>query len=668
MAPIWVLASDTSTLSVRTLNLDAQGTETLYMPVYSWLCRTELDRERMVATVRWVGPARVAMFAILTVVLIGSARDTGWLPLVPLFICAVGSIALYRNLERRRRPEFWAAGGWLVTQAMLGVGIAITGGPRSPALPWLAVAVISLIARFSRTGIVVGLIVLVLELAAVTFGVRPEEVWHHPSEFLAPFGLLFCVGIFAAAQMRSDLDHRDYDKVTKLPNAAKFIDDLRLALVRRVRRGGAISVLAIDLDGFRLANEGLGPQAGDALLREAGNRIVRGAARAADSVARRSADEFLVFLSDLGGEHAVPGPGAGSTPRQRAQAVARAIQAQFEAPFEVGEEEVYLDASVGIAILESGEEDAGSASERLLGEAQEALSGARSAGRGNLMFFDHDRSTSRSQLTLVSHLRKAIERGQFEMRYQPTVNLHTGRLVGVEALLRWRDPNRGLISPAEFIPVLEDTGMIEPVGMWAFAEVCRQAREWQRAGHYFDVAFNLSPRELHQPDLLKRMFGTIERTAVEAKSLVIEITESTALRDPERATELSSAMTQRGLRLAIDDFGVGLSSLSRLRDMPASLLKIDRSFISDMESSPSGLTMVRTIIQLAETLGMQPHAEGVENEQQRKILLESGCSIGQGFLFSRPVPADTVLSYDFGSRQAELVPLPGAGRRFALPA
>ena len=628
------------------------------MPVYSWLCRTELDRERMVATVRWVGPARAAMFAILTAVIIGSAGDTGWLALVPLVICAFGSIALYRNLEQRRRPEFWAAGGWLVTQAMLGVGIVITGGPHSPALPWLAVAVISLIARFSRAGIVIGLSFLVLELAAVTFGVRPHEVWNHPSEFLAPFGLLFCVGVFAAAQMRSDLDHRDYDKVTKLPNAAKFIDDLRLALVRRARRGGAISVLAIDLDGFGLANEGLGPQAGDALLRQAGSRIVRGAARAADSVARRSADEFLVFISELVGEHGTQGPGAGSTPHQRAQAVARAIQAEFATPFVIGDEEVYLDACVGIAVLDSGEEDAGAGSERLLAEAQAALSGARSAGPGTLMFFDHDHSTSRSQLTLISRLRKAVERDHFEMHYQPTVSLHTGRLIGVEALMRWRDPERGLISPAEFIPVLEETGMIEQVGMWAFTDVCRQAQEWQQAGHKFDVAFNLSLRQLRQPDLLNRMSTAIERTGVDPSRLVVEITESTAVSDPDRAIALTSAITQRGLRLAIDDFGVGLSSLSRLREMPASFLKIDRSFISDLETSVSGLAMVRTIIQLAENLGMEPHAEGVENEAQRQMLLESGCSLGQGFLFSRPVPSDAVLDYEFSSRQAELLPLP----------
>ncbi len=637
------------------------------MEVYSWLCRTELDRERMVTTVRWVGPARAAMFVILAGVIVGSTRDTGWTALILLLICAAGSIPLYRNLETRRYPEYWAAAGWLVTQTSLGVGIALTGGPHSPALPWLAIGVISLIARFSLAGIITGLLYLFVVLVAVTFGVDPHSVWNHPSEFLGPLGLLFSVGVFAAAQMRSDLDHRDYDKTTGLPNQAKFADDLRLALLRRLHRGGAVSVLAVDLDGFRLANEGLGPRAGDALLRQAGSRITR-ASRSADLVARRSADEFLVFISALHGEHGQPAPEAQSTPRQTARAVARAIQAAIAEPFAVGDDEVYLDACVGISVLGSGDLDAGTASERLLAEAQSALSAARAAGPGTLTFFEHDHAVSRSQLTLLTRLRRAIDRHQFVMHYQPSVNLHTGQLIGVEALLRWEDPERGLVAPEEFIPVAEETGLIETIGFQAFEDVCRQASAWQRSGHTFDVAFNLSPRQLSQPTLLGRMLETIDATGVDSRHLVIEITESTALRNPERAIALMSAMTSAGLRLAIDDFGVGLSSLSRLREMPATFLKIDQSFVADLETSPNAIVMVRTIIQLAENMGMQPHAEGVETEQQRQLLVESGCSQGQGFLFSPGIPAATVLDYDFLSRQAALVPTetaPSETRRLA---
>jgi diguanylate cyclase (GGDEF)-like protein len=623
------------------------------MNTYTWLCRTELDRERMVATVRWVGPARALMFLILLGVLIGSAHDTGYLPLVPLFVAAAGSIPLYRNLERRRHPEYWASAGWLITQVSLGAGIALTGGPHSPAIPWLAVAVISLIARFSRAGILAGLAFLLAELVLVTFGMEPSGVWRNPSEFLYPLGLLVSVGVFAAAQMRSDLDHRDYDKTTGLPNQAKFSDDLRLAIGRRARHGGTITVLSIDLDGFGLANDELGPTLGDELLRAAGGRIVR-AARSADVVARRSADEFLVLISDLEGE---PISAASAvTPRQTAQTLARGIQEAISRRFVVAEQEVYLDACVGVSMLSTDGPEAGPAAERLLSEAQSALSAARSTGPGTLMFYEDDQGSTPSQLSLISRLRKAIDHHQFVMHYQPSVNLHSGQLVGVEALVRWEDPDHGLVPPGEFIPVAEQTGLIEQIGQWGFAEVCRQAADWQRQGHRFDVAFNLSPRQLQQDDLVEQMLHTIQSTGVDPKRLIIEITESTALREPDRAITIMCQIAQHGLRLAIDDFGVGLSSLSRLREMPAAFLKIDRSFVSDLETSPTGLVMIRTMVQLAENLGMQPHAEGIETKQQLRMLLEAGCDQGQGFLFSKAVPANQILDYDLQARQGQLVP------------
>jgi diguanylate cyclase (GGDEF)-like protein len=604
----------------------------------------------MVATVRWVGPARAVMFIIIVFVVVGSA-GTPWLALVPVVVAAAVSIGLYRNLEHRRLPEFWAAGGWLVTQISLGAGIALTGGPHSPGMPWLAIAVISLIARFSRAGIVAGLTFLFFELVVLTFGINPTGVWDNPGEFLYPFALLFSVGIFAAAQMRSDLDHRDYDKVTRLPNQAKFSDDLRQAVQRRLQRGGTVTVLAVDLDGFRRANDGLGPRAADALLRQAGSRIAR-AARGADLVARRSGDEFLIFLADLDGEPGVP-VGA---PRQRAQAVARAVQAEIAERFVVGQDEVYLDACVGIAMLDTGDQDPGPAAEQLLGEAESALSAAQSAGPGTLMFFDTDHGASRWQLSLISGLRRAIERNEFVMHYQPCIDLHNRQLIGVEALLRWEDPEHGLRQPGDFIPLAEETGLIETIGMWAFTDVCRQASEWQRDGHAFDVAFNLSPRQLRQPDLLERMLKAVAETGVDPSRLVIEITESTALGDPDRAIELMCLLTRNGFRLAIDDFGIGLSSLSRLRDMPGTFLKIDRSFISDLETSPTGLVMIRTMVQLAENLGMMAHAEGIETELQLRLLRESGCGQGQGFLFSRAIPAAEVLEFDFLARQARVIP------------
>jgi predicted signal transduction protein with EAL and GGDEF domain len=612
----------------------------------------------MVTTVRWVGPARTVMFIILTAVLMGSFRTLGWLPLIPLVVAAVLSSYLYRNLDRRARPEYWAAGGWLVTQGSLGVGIAITGGPHSAAMPWLGIAIVSLVARFSLRGMFAGMVFLFLMLVGLTFGVDPQGVANQPSLFLLPAGLLVSIWVFAAALMRSDLDHRDHDKLTSLPNQAMFAEGVRLALARRARRGGTISVLAVDLDGFGLANESLGPRAGDELLRQAGARVAR-AAQSAELVARRSADEFLILLCDLHDDYASGGSPKWGAPKPAPEDVARSVQAALADPLHAGDEDVYLGACVGIGVLadeEPSDADAASA-ERLLAHAQHALSGARSAGPGSLMVYDHAQPGSVARLSLITRLRRAVDREEFIVYYQPTVNLHTGEVLGVEALLRWQDPGRGLIAPGEFIGVAEETGLILPIGSWMIDEVCRQAREWDRLGLDLEVAFNLSPRQLWQPDLLRNILHSVERSGVRPDRLVVEITESSALRDPAGATLLFARMSQHGLRLAIDDFGVGLSSLNRLREIPAEVLKIDRTFVSDISRSPGGAVMVQTIIQLAHNLGMRPHAEGVEDESERRFLLENGCDLGQGFLFSKPRPAEEIPGVYVRSRRVGMIPM-----------
>jgi diguanylate cyclase (GGDEF)-like protein len=622
---------------------------------YTWLCPTELDRDRMMTTVRWVVPARTAMFVILLGVVVGTSRQLGWLPVIPLVVAAVLSSYLYRKLDRRRRPEYWAAGGWLVTQGSLGVGIAMTGGPHSPAMPWLAIAIVSLVARFSLRGMFAGMVFLFLLLIGLTFGIDPQGVANSPSMFLIPAGLMISIWVFAAALMRSDLDHRDHDKLTGLPNQAMFAEHVRLALTRRERRGGTISVLAVDLDGFGLANDSLGPRAGDELLRQAGARVAR-AAQSAQLVARRSADEFLILLCDLD-DYAEAGAGPWRSPKPAAEDVARAVQAALADPLHAGDEDVYLGACVGIGVLAEGEPadaDATSA-ERLLAHAQHALSGARSAGPGSLMVYDHAQPGSVARLSLITRLRRAIDREEFVLHYQPTVNLHTGRMLGVEALLRWQDPERGFVPPGEFIEAAEETGLILPIGSWVLDEVCRQAHEWDRLGLDLEVAFNLSPRQLWQPDLLRNILHSVEKSGVRPERLVVEITESSALRDPAGAALLFARMSQHGLRLAIDDFGVGLSSLNRLREIPAEVLKIDRTFVSDIRHSPGGAVMVQTIIQLAHNLGMRPHAEGVEDEYERRFLLESGCDQGQGFLFSKACPAEEIPGMYLRSQRVGMV-------------
>jgi diguanylate cyclase (GGDEF)-like protein len=627
---------------------------------YSWLCPNELDRERLVSTVRGVAMARVVMFMVLTAVLAGSIGQVGWWPLGLLVVAAAASIYLYRELDKRRHAEYWAAAGWLMTQVPLGVGIAITGGPHSPGLPWLAIAVVSLVARFNRAGICAGMAFLAATLLLDTLVVDPAGTLARPAVPLETAGLLFSVWIFAQALLRSDLEHRDRDPVTGLPNQAMFTEHLRLALTRRERRGGTVSVLSVDLDGFGLANESLGPAAGDELLRKAGVQIAL-AAVSAELVARRSADEFLILLPDLhAGPLDEPVPSERwQTPHEAARQLARSIQAALADPLHVEGREVYLGASVGISGLAATDEaDPTEAVDRLLSQAQLALSGARSAGPGSTLVYDAAQPDSHERLSLITRLRKAIDRDELLLHYQPTVDLHTGEIDGVEALLRWQDPEHGMVPPLKFIGLAEETGLIEPIGAWVIDEIARQARAWQRQKIDVDIAFNLSPRQLWQPDLLPNMIRGFLTTGVEPERLVVEITESSALRDPERTLELLGDMTERGFRLAIDDFGVGLSSLSRLREIPAEVLKIDRSFVAALTDAPDAAVMVQMIIQLADKLGMRAHAEGVETEGERRFLLENGCLYGQGFLFAKPVPASKIPELYLRSLASRLVPLP----------
>jgi diguanylate cyclase (GGDEF)-like protein len=622
------------------------------------MCPTEVDRERLVATVSGVGRARAVMFVVLAGVVVASARETGWWPLPVLVAAAVLSIYLYRDLDRRRHPEYWAAAGWLATQVPLGLGIAITGGSRSPALSWLAIAVVSLVARFNRPTIRAGMVFLGVLLIVDTVGVDPQWTLAHPARTLITGGLLFSVWIFAEALLRSDLEHRDHDKVTGLPNGTKFADHLQLALRRRERRGGTISVLAVDLDNFGLANDSLGPRAGDRLLRHAGARIAR-AAVAAEIVARRSADEFLILLTDLRDTPAAaPQPWASA--EHAPQDVAHAVQAALADPINVEGRDIYLGACIGISVLAEGEAstDHEKTTEQLLSGGQLALSSARSAGPGSVTVYDRARPNSGRRLSLIARLRKAIDGGELYLHYQPTVDLHTGELKGVEALARWEDDELGVVPPGEFIGVAEETGLIERLGVWVMDEVARQAREWDGEGLDFEIAFNLSPRQLWQPkDLLPRMRDSLAAAGVPFERFVVEITESSALRDFESTVALLREMTAYGFRLAIDDFGVELSSLSRLLEIPANVLKVDRSFITALSASPKAAVMVQTIVQLADKLGMRAHAEGVETEAQKRFLLENGCQYGQGYLFSKPVPADAIRELHFRSLAQRMMPL-----------
>ena len=425
-----------------------------------------------------------------------------------------------------------------------------------------------------------------------------------------------------------------HDDVTGLPNRAMLMQHLEVALARAARTGAAVAVVCVDIDDFRLVNDSVGHAAGDAVLRETAARLRR-ATRPADVVARLSADEFLVLLADI-----EPTAGtAGDDAHQRdsaqvSQAIAGQVRYALQAPLLVEGNEISIGVSTGIAIAEPE----GASPEGLLRAARDDLMQGRDADRGGGPAVEH---RPRLELSFVTRLRRAVEREELVLHYQPVMDLIGGRMVGVEALVRWDDPEHGLIQPGDFIPVAERIGMIGSISQWVVHSACRQAHEWQAAGLDLSVAINLPPI-LWQPSMLRRLTRTIQTFGIAAGQLMIEITESAAMTDPDRTTRILRELHERGFGLAIDDFGTGYSSLSRLKQMPVTTIKIDRSFIRDLPGDAHSATMVAAIIGLARTLGLVPLAEGIETPEQLRFLTERGCPLGQGFHFSRPVPADEI--------------------------
>ena len=422
-----------------------------------------------------------------------------------------------------------------------------------------------------------------------------------------------------------------HDDVTGLPNRAMLMQHLEVALARASRTGAVVAVVCVDIDDFRLVNDSIGHSAGDDVLRETAARLRR-VTRPADVVARFSADEFLVLLADI-----EPASGtAGGDAHQRdsaqlSQAIAGQIRYALQAPFVIDANEISIGASTGVAISSPEGADA----EALLRAARDSMAETRDADRGGGPAVER---SPRLELSFVTRLRRAVEREELVLHYQPVMDLNEGRMVGVEALIRWEDPEHGLIQPADFIPVAERIGMIGSISHWVVHNACRQAQEWRQAGLDLRVAINLPPI-LWQPSMLRRLTRTIHTFGIAAGQLMIEITESAAMTDPDRTTRILHELHERGFGLAIDDFGTGYSSLSRLKQMPVTTIKIDRSFIRDLPGDAHSATMVSAIIGLARTLGLVPLAEGIETREQLRFLTERGCPLGQGYHFSRPVPA-----------------------------
>jgi len=421
------------------------------------------------------------------------------------------------------------------------------------------------------------------------------------------------------------LEHQAlHDTLTDLPNRTLLQDRLEQA-IRSARRGStSVSLLLMDLDHFKEVNDTFGHQVGDGLLRQAGPRIAE-KLRSTDTVARLGGDEFAVILPEV--------DAAGAT--QVAQKILKAL----ERPFLVDQHPVELAASIGIAVWPQDGEDPDS----LLRHADIAMYVAKNTRDSYALYSSEQDQHTPSRLALMAGLRRAVEEGELVLHYQPLVSVKTGRVLSMEALVRWQHPERGLLPPSEFIPLAERTGLIKPLSDWVLHAALAQGCAWHAAGRDLRVAVNLSVRNLLDPKLPDTLGGLLlARSDVNPAWLTLEITESVLMADPERAMNTLLRLRRLGMRLAIDDFGTGYSSLNYLQRLPVDEVKIDRSFVMGMVGEESSAAIVRATIDLAHTLGFEVVAEGVENQRTWDLLLESGCDIIQGFYVSRPMPASAV--------------------------
>jgi diguanylate cyclase (GGDEF)-like protein len=430
----------------------------------------------------------------------------------------------------------------------------------------------------------------------------------------------FCVArdVTARKHTEDQLEHQAlHDSLTGLANRALFMDRLDQALARLHRRATPLALLFVDLDHFKVVNDSLGHAAGDEVLVQAAERL-RKALRPIDTVARFGGDEFVILCEDAGGKAEV-------------EEIARRISTAVARPFKVGDQDVVLTASAGIVLTDDPETKAGA----LLRDADTAMYRAKDRGRATHQLFDASmRMRAVQRLELETSLRRAIEQNELRVLYQPQVRLADGAIVGCEALARWAHPERGLIDPADFIPVAEESGLIVPLGEWILRRVCE---DMARSTVPLQVSVNVSPRQLADPEFVDMVREVVTEAGVEPASLCLEVTESALFVDPDTALLRLTALRTLGLRLAIDDFGIGFSSLYHLRKLPdVDLLKIDRAFIEELGTNPKDSAIIGAVIVLAGSLGMEIVAEGVETQEQADELRAIGADFGQGYWFGRP--------------------------------
>ena len=429
------------------------------------------------------------------------------------------------------------------------------------------------------------------------------------------------------AERTRELEYRaTHDPVTGLANRALLIDRLRSAISNAARDGHMVAVVYLDLDSFSFMNTGLGNDCGDAFLCETGRRLCR-LVRESDAVARIGSDEFVILL-------------AGLENVERSSARLSAMLAAVREPMPLAGRDVVVTASIGACVFPLDGADA----ELLLRRANTAMHRAKASGKDNIQFYASTRDAAVAErMALETELRQAIPAGELVVHYQPKLDVATNTFVGAEALVRWQHPERGLLPPGQFVPIAEDSSLIVALGEYVLRQACLQARLWHEAGlGGKTVAVNVAARQLRDGRLVDAVKEVLGETGLAPGCLELEITESSIMHDLDHATALLHELKGLGVSISVDDFGTGYSSLSALRNFPADKLKIDRSFVHEIETVPSAAAVALAVISFARTLGMRVNAEGVETLGQAKCLKKHGCDEIQGFLLARPVPADQV--------------------------
>jgi diguanylate cyclase (GGDEF)-like protein/PAS domain S-box-containing protein len=431
--------------------------------------------------------------------------------------------------------------------------------------------------------------------------------------------------VSAARAMSVQMTHSaQHDVVTNLPNRMLLIDRITQSISLARRQQKPIAVLFLDLDRFKFINDSLGHATGDELLQSVSRRLLA-SVRASDTVSRLGGDEFVVLLSEI-------------THPEDAATSAKKILLSLSAPHSIGGQGLYIEGSIGISVYPADGEDA----ETLIKNADTAMYHAKENGSNNFQFFKAEMNLKAvERQSLESSLRRALEREEFLLHYQPKVNLDTGEITGVEALIRWQHPDRGLVPPSQFVPIAEECGLIVQIGRWVLHEACRQAREWQDAGLPFRrISVNVSAAEFRAKTFIEVVSTTLRETGLDARYLDLELTEGVLMEDAESTVAVLQDLKAMGLHLAVDDFGTGFSSLSYLQQFPIDILKIDQSFVRRIADDHDDSPIVSAIIEMGKYLKQRVIAEGIETQEQLAFLRDRHCGEGQGYLFSQPLAAE----------------------------